>query len=261
VVLRGQEAVDGLGNRGKLEELYRRLKWELLPLPTQISVTEYLAFFTTYAEKRLPIVYLGLSSGFGGSFTNAVKAKARLLERYPDGELQLVDTLAGGAGVGRLVLEAIRLKRAGLSLDEVTAWFAHNKLRLREWVTVTHLRPLYHGRQIAHLPVLLEGLLRLRPVLAVNSTGHLQFLSGSRTRQKALIRLAEQVLTVLVNDPHQPILLATSGDWPATQRIRDYILHRHPRANIQIVPLGPVVACHTGFGCVAAFAMATEPRE
>lgn len=73
-----------------------------MPTTTQVNVGQFVDFFTPYVEAKTPILYIGFSSGLSGTFDSATQAKAMLLEKHPDAQIYLIDTLAACAGKANL---------------------------------------------------------------------------------------------------------------------------------------------------------------
>jgi len=88
----------------------------------------------------------------------------------------------------------------------------------------------------------------------------LQMVSKTRTRKRSLIELADKIVEAMKDDQEQPVIITTSGDYEAAQVVKDHIIQKISDADIQIYPIGMTIASHTGFGCVAAFAMGSKNR-
>jgi len=256
----GKDLVNDFGKSYNLEDFYKQIQAGVLPSTTQVNVGEYFEFFKKYVEAKTPIVYVGFSGGLSGSMSSARQAKDMLLESYPDAKIEIVDTLAASGGEGRLVLEAIRLQKSGVSMDDLVQWMDKNKLRLQQWFTVDNLTYLYHGGRISRASATLGTLLKVKPLLDVDPAGKLRFVSKIRTRKKSLITLADKVVEAMQNDLDQPIVITTSGDWEAADVVKARILDKVAGANIQVNPIGMTISSHTGFGCVAVFVMGSKTR-
>ncbi len=256
----GKDLVNDFGKSYNLDDFYKQIQAGVLPSTTQVNVGEYFEFFKTYVEAGTAIAYVGFSGGLSGSMSSAQQAKEMLLESYPDAKIAIIDTLAASGGEGRLVLEAIRLQKAGVNLDDLVEWFDKNKLRLQQWFTVDNLTYLYHGGRISRASATLGTLLKVKPLLDVDPAGKLRFVSKIRTRKKSLITLADKVVTAMQDDLDQPIVITTSGDWEAADVVKTHILDKVAGANIQVNPIGMTISSHTGFGCVAVFVMGSQKR-
>ncbi|HIW72459.1 MAG TPA: DegV family protein [Candidatus Levilactobacillus faecigallinarum] len=245
----------------QLADFYAQLRQGIQPTTAQINIGEYLAFFEPYVAAGNPILFMGLSSGLSGTYASAVQARDILLEKYPQAEIAVVDSLAACAGEGRLLLEAVRLRKNGATLTETVDWLNEHKQQLRSWFTVDNLLFLSRGGRISRSSAAIGTLLSIKPLLDVDPDGKLRLVQKIRTRKRALNALADKVIIALHVDVRQPILIATSGDWPAAEYVRDAILKELPDTDITIGPIGPTIACHTGFGCVAVFAMEDHARQ
>lgn len=54
---------------------------------------------------------------------------------------------------------------------------------------------------------------------------------------------------------------ALSGDFEAANFVKERLHDASPQTPLQIGNIGPTIASHTGFGCVAVFSMATSERK
>lgn len=256
-----KDLVNDLGQSYDINDFYRQIRNGVMPTTTQVNIGEYFEFFKKYVEKQIPIVYVGFSSGLSGSLSSAKQAEEMLLESYPDADIRIIDTLAASGGEGQMVLSAIRLQKSGASLDELVAWFDKNKLRLQQWFTVDDLNYLYHGGRVSRASAALGTLLKVKPILDVDPDGKLRMVSKTRTRKKSLLELAEKIVAAVQSDKNQPIIITTSGDYEAAEFVKNHILSKVEDADIQIYPIGMTISSHTGFGCVAVFAMGSELRK
>ncbi len=79
-----QELVDDLGkhifNYDKYMEQLRNASNR--QLPPQINVGQYLEFFRTYAERKIPVLYVAFSECMSGSYSSALQAVELLKEEY-----------------------------------------------------------------------------------------------------------------------------------------------------------------------------------
>ena len=256
-----QDLINDFGKSYDINDFYKQIQSGMMPTTTQVNVGEYLEFFKPYVESKTPIVYVGFSGGLSGSMSSANQAREILLETYPDADIRIVDTLAASGGEGLMVLKAIRLQKSGATLDEFVKWFDENKMLLQSWFTVDNLNYLYHGGRISRTSAALGTLLKVKPILDVDPDGKLRMVSKTRTRKKSLFELADKTLEAMKSDPTQPVIVTTSGDYEAAEVVKARIIEHISTADVQIYPIGMTISSHTGFGCVAVFAMGDEPRN
>lgn len=259
--LDGTDYADDLERGKMLENFYSEIKAGTMPTTSQVNVGSYVDFFTPYVEKGIAVLYLGFSSGLSGSFASAEQAKELVLESHPDADIRLVDTFAASAGEGKLLLEAAARQQQGMSIDELEAWVKANQIRLQSWFTVDSLDFLYHGGRVSRTAATIGTLLSVKPVMDVSNDGKLQVVTKVRGRKRALLMLADKIVAAMAGDEKQHVLVATSGDYDAAEVVKAAIGAKIPGANVTVGPIGPTIASHTGFGCVAVFAMGQGPRH
>ena len=73
---------------------------------------------------------LAFSSGLSTTYQSAVIAAGELMEKYPDRQVNVVDTLCASLGQGLLVWYACQKRDAGLSLEDLTVWSEERKFNL-----------------------------------------------------------------------------------------------------------------------------------
>ena len=258
----GTDYEDDLGeDHYDINAFYEQLKQNVMPTTTQVNVGQFVDFFTPYVKANTPILYVGFSSGLSGTFNSATQARAMLLEKYPDAQIYLVDTLAACAGEGQLVLDAIEKRDAGMPIDELAHWLTAHRLDYRMWFTVDKLDFLYHGGRVSRTSAALGTMLNIKPVMDVDTAGKLRVVRKVRARKRSLIDLANETLKAIQENPQHRIIISTSGDFEAANFVKERLHDASPQTPLQIGNSGPTIASHTGFGCVAVFSMAASERK
>lgn len=257
----GQDYKDDLEQNFDLDHFYQQIKNGVMPSTAQINIGQFVEFFRPYVEEKKPILYLGFSSGLSGTFSSAKQAKEMLLKDYPDAQIFLVDSLAACCGEGLMLLDAIDKQQAGMQIDELADWLTTNRLRYRQWFTVDDLNYLYHGGRVSRASAAVGSLLQIKPIMDVDTDGHLRVVKKARSRRKSLEALTVNTIETLANRTTPRIIIATSNDDSAAKMVKDNITAKIPQANILIEHIGPTIASHTGLGCVAVFSLGETNRK
>lgn len=87
-------------------ELYTAMSNGADTKTSQVSIGEYIEFFTPFLKEGKDILHLCLSSGISGTYNSAQLAKEQLQEEFPERKIHIVDSLAASSGYGLLVTEA-----------------------------------------------------------------------------------------------------------------------------------------------------------
>ena len=181
-----EELVDDLGKTFNYDHYMEQLRNGATPTTSQINVGQYLEFFRPYVEQNIPILYVAFSSALSGSYSSALQAVELLKEEYPDPQVKVFDTKAASVGEGLLVLEAVRLKNEGKTLEENLEWLENNYLKVHSWVTVDDLKHLERGGRISKTSATLGSILNVKPIITVDQEGRLTNISKVRGRNKSI---------------------------------------------------------------------------
>lgn len=247
--------IDDLGKTFDYEGYIQQLREGAMPTTSQINVGRYLEFFRSYVEKDIPVLYVAFSSGMSGSYSSALQAVELLKETYEDPQVHVFDTKAASIGEGLLVLEAVRLKESGYSLEETLAWLQNNYLKVHSWVTVDDLKHLERGGRISKASAAIGSLLSVKPIITVEPSGHLKNIDKVRGRNKSIQKIVEETVKTIVAPLEQTVYIAYAGDLESAEKAKKLLEENIKTKEIKLYPLGPTIASHTGYGCIAIFSM------
>lgn len=253
--LNDQELVDDLGKTFNYDRYMNQLKNGAMPTTSQINVGRYLEFFRSYTEKQIPVLYVAFSSGLSGSYSSALQAVELLKEEYEDPEIYVFDTKAASIGEGLLVLEAVRLKKEGKSIEETLEWLESNYLKVHSWVTVDDLKYLERGGRISKASATLGSLLSVKPIITVDKEGRLTNVDKVRGRNKSIQTIVNETVKTIVAPLDQIVYVAYAGDLESAEKAKRLLEEQIKMKDVKLYPLGPTIASHTGYGCIAIFSM------
>nr|WP_207189127.1 DegV family protein [Enterococcus faecium] len=253
--LNDQELVDDLGKTFNYDRYMNQLKNGAMPTTSQINVGRYLEFFRSYVEKQIPVLYVAFSSGLSGSYSSALQAVELLKEEYEDPEIYVFDTKAASIGEGLLVLEAARLKKEGKSIEETLEWLEKNYLKVHSWVTVDDLKYLERGGRISKASATLGSLLSVKPIITVDKEGRLTNVDKVRGRNKSIQTIVNETVKTIVAPLDQIVYVAYAGDLESAEKAKRLLEEQIKMKDVKLYPLGPTIASHTGYGCIAIFSM------
>ena len=83
----------------------------------QVSIGEYVDYFTPFLEQGKDIVHVSLSSGLSGTVNAARNAALIVKERFPERNVYVIDSLGASSGYGLLMDGAADKRDEGLSLS------------------------------------------------------------------------------------------------------------------------------------------------
>ena len=166
------------------------------PKSSMPSAQDYEEVFRPFAEAGTPVICICITTKFSGSMQSAVNARQALLEDYPNAEITIIDATVNTVLQGLYVLEAVRLRDAGVSYGDAAARLEEIKGTGRIFFTVGNMEYLKHGGRIGKVGALAGSVLDIRPVITLKK-GEI-FPSGiGRGRKRSTAKATDLLVTYL----------------------------------------------------------------
>ena len=254
----GAEYPDDLFTTCTPEDFYGKIKNGALPTTSQITPAEAIEVFEPILKQGYDLLHIEFSSGLSGSYNSSLAAKAELEKKYPERKICVVDSLAASSGYGLLVDKAVELKNSGMSIDELYAWLEENKLRLRHWFFTGNLAHLKRGGRVSGAAATIGSLLKICPVMDVNSLGKLTVRKKALGKKKAKKIVAELIREQAEDglDYAEKCYISNSmvlEDATDVARDIEQEFKCLKGGKVFINNIGTVIGSHTGDGTVALF--------
>ncbi len=208
------------------------------------------------------VLYLGFDSALSGTFdnTSAYLEKVRS-EEFPNQKLECVDTKAAALGQGLYVLEVVKQRDQGLSLEETAEWARAHTLSFAHWFTVEDLKYLQRGGRLSKGAAFAGSLLNIKPVLHVDEIGRLVPVEKVRGRRKSLQALVDRFAETASEPKDGQLVTISHGDCAEdAEFVRSQIAERFGVSDFIINDLDPVIGAHSGPGTVALFFITDKER-
>lgn len=243
-----------------VKEFYQRIREGEKPETAQINMVLFLDVFIPLAKQGLDILYFSFSSGLSGTYQSARMAGDELRSLYPDNRIWCVDTRSASVGQAAFIYEAARLKKEGMSFEDLCDWAHDNRLRVNHWFTVDDLFHLNRGGRLSKSSAMLGTALNIKPMLTMDEEGKLKVAEKIRGRQKALKSMAEASVNYMDEDT-RTVMIGHGDDLKTAEKLQGLILEKRPDVKIILCDIGPVIGAHVGAGMVAAAFIGKErPR-
>ena len=260
--LDGVQMSDDLGQSLPFDEFYKAMENGADTKTSQVNISEYLEFFTTFLEEGKDIIHLSLSSGISGSSNSARNAANIAMEQYPGRKVYVIDSLAASSGFGLLVDAMAQKRDEGLSIDELRDWVEANKLRMHHWFFSTDLTFFVKGGRISAASGFFGGILNICPLLNVDVNGRLVPRSKIRGKKKVISEIVQRMEEYADNglDYDGKCYISNSACYEDAKAVADLIEARFPKLDgkVLINNVGTTIGSHTGPGTVALFFWGAE---
>jgi len=160
------------------------------PKSSMPSVQDYVDAFTPIVREKEAVICLCITTKFSASYQSAMSAKEIMLESFPDAQITVMDTTVDTVLQGIYVLEAVKLKEAGVPYEKAIEELDSIKSTGRIFFTVGNIDYLKHGGRIGKLAGLAGSVLGIKPLITLKE-GEI-FPSGvTRSRKKSLEKVYE----------------------------------------------------------------------
>ena len=233
---------------------YDRLRAGETCTTSQVSPGDFADAFRAHAQKGEAVLGLLFSSALSGTYASACMARDMVLEEYPDAVIELVDTLAASAGEGMVVYDAVSRRDAGMPIEENAAYTKAHLQEYAHWFTVDDLHFLKRGGRCSPSAAFFGTMLKIKPVLHVDSEGRLIARSKVRGRMQALRAVAMKFGELGANK-NQMIFISHGDCEKDALYVKETLVKEFgcDPAKIVLSLVGPVIGSHSGPGTVALF--------
>ncbi len=235
------------------QTLYSLMEKELpktsLPLPGDVAAV----YRGLLEEGATHIVHLSISSGLSGAYNMA----AMVAEDFPGSRIDVLDTKTLSAGEGLLVLRFARRLEAGGTVGEAVKEMERLRGGQLGTFVIRTLEFLRKGGRIGLVEGVVGALLKIKPVIFVNSDGVYETLVKARGFAKALDAMNAEFFRRYAGQRVQVAIVHGNAHEEALQLEALY------RENLDVAesfvsPVSPALAIHTGPGLLGAIVQSAE---
>lgn len=190
------------------------------------------AYAKTYqsADKLFVLTITGTLSG---SQNSAQLAKQFLLERYPDKQIHVIDTLSAGGEIDLLVLELNRLIGLGLSFEEIVERISAYQEKTKLLFVLAKVDNLVKNGRLSKLVGKVVGFLNIRMVGEASSQGTLELLQKARGQKSAVAATFSEMQKA--GYAGGKVVIAHSNNPKICQQLDGVIKAQFPQADISVM--------------------------
>ena len=231
------------------ETFYQKMKSSTeIPSSSQPSPDEIYNTFEKIIKEGNSIVGIFISSDMSGTVSSANLIKNMLLEKYPNAQIEIVDSRSNCMQMGYIAIEAAKSDIAGNSMAEVLNVCNTVINNSRFLFTPDTLDYLKKGGRIGGAAALLGTLFQIKPILTV-CQGKTTVFTKVRTKKKAIDTIINTLISDLqgkelggvivhhINCPDEGLNLA--------EKIKEKL-----GVEVQIDTIGPIIGLHVGPGSI-----------
>lgn len=219
----------------------------------QINPQRYMDTMEPYLQQGKDVLFVGLSSGISGSFASAGIARQELLEKYPDRDIRLIDSLGAGLGEGMLALRAANCRANGMDLEETFRRISKFRDRMYQVFIVDDLMHLRRTGRLSNVSALVGYILGIKPLLKGNEHGKIVAFGKICGRKASIHAMAEKYFILADRPELQTVGISHAACPEDAAYLMELISNKMPPKEFLLVEHEPVTGSHIGPGALALF--------
>lgn len=215
-----------------------------IPSSSQPSPDEIYNTFENLIKNGDSIVGIFISSDMSGTVSSANLIKNMILEKYPNAQIEIVDSRSNCMQMGFVAIEAAKAAKAGKSMNEVLNVCNSVIDNSKFLFTPDNLDYLKKGGRIGGASALLGTLFQIKPILTV-CDGKTTVFTKVRTKKKAVDTLINTLINDLKGKQLGGIIIHHINCPDEGLNIASKIKEKLD-IDVQIDTIGPVIGLHVG---------------
>lgn len=220
----------------------------VIPTSSQPAPQDFYDAFTRNVLAGDSTVGIFISSDMSGTYNTALSARAMVWEKYPEAEIEIIDSRSNCMELGFAVLAAAREAKNSGQLSAVVAKAQEVIARSRFLFVPESLEYLKKGGRIGGASALLGSVLQIRPILTVIN-GKTDVLTKVRQQQRAIQKIIDTVLEDIRHQGLGDIAVHDINCTAEAERVAK-LLESSLGRPVPVYPIGPVIGLHVGPGTI-----------
>ncbi|MDO4518808.1 MAG: DegV family protein [Eubacteriales bacterium] len=240
-----------------VREFYAKMRAGSLPTTAAVNPEDIRNLIEPYLKEGKDVFHIAFSSGLSTGYNSSRIAVEELKEEYPERKIAVVDSLAASLGQGLLVHYAQKLKEEGKDFDTVVKWTQEHLQNIVHLFTVDDLNHLHRGGRVSKTTAIVGGMLNIKPILHVDSEGHLINIGKIRGRKKSLqelVRLMDEKIGSH-KDSCDTVFISHGDCEEDANYVMKLVKEKYPVKVELINFVGATIGAHSGPGTLALFFM------
>jgi DegV family protein with EDD domain len=218
------------------------------PTSTQPSVQSVYTVFEKYVSQGDSVLFVSISSDQSGTYSTADSVKNMILEKYPDAQIEIVDSRTNCMQHGYAVLAGAKALEQGNDMDQALQAIKDTMSKSRLLFIPETLKYLQESGRLSKASALMASALKIVPILTVKD-GKPDLYTKIRTRNSAkkvmLDELASDINAGGVTDISVLHINKEAEARKYMESINELI-----DIDINLSEIGPVIGAHVGPGAI-----------
>lgn len=218
------------------------------------SVQDFIDAFRPTLEAGKDVICVTITASLSSSIQSAMTAKVMLEEEFTDAKIYIVNSWHNTGSQALLLMEMVKMKQAGKTIDEVLTYVEKGKADARIHFMVGDLSYLEIGGRVGKLATLSGSILKIKPLIILKG-GEINVGGAVRSRKKGFAKLVEISKEHFKQTGENPAdYIATVGItnvWDEAEEFQKGFQDAFPEMEfLSPYQIGATVATHTGPGTI-----------
>lgn len=239
------------------DEMRKGVVYKTAQIPPQMFSEK----FEEIAKNNESVIYVCFSSGLSGTYNTSLIIRDETKRKYPDLDIDIVDSRSASVGFGLLVYKAAKMAKEGKSKEEILKMLDFYVKHIEHIFTVDNLEYLFRGGRVTRAQAFVGGLLNIKPILDIPEDGTLRPIENVRGRKKLLNRMIDIMEERGGNADltHQTIGINHGDDLEGALTLKKMIEERYGCTDFVVNIIGCAIGAHAGPGTLSVFFLNEKP--
>jgi DegV family protein with EDD domain len=224
------------------EGLYKKVEeYGMLPKTSAATPNDFYNAFKPYIDQGKDIVFIGLSSELSSHLQNALLAAGE----FPEGRIQIVDSLNLSSAIGLLVMKAVDFSKEGIGAALIAENIRSLVPKVKTAFVIDTLEYLHKGGRCSALQSFVGSVLKIRPIVKVVNGKMILAQKLMGKREKALNTMLQSVLKEkdAIDLSRVMVTHSISND---TEYLKNELSNHLDAKEIIVTQAGCVISSHCG---------------
>lgn len=244
------------------EQVWEAMERGILPKSSQVPAGLMIELFEKYAAAGQEFIYVAFSSVLSGCCNLARMLIEELEEKYPNVHMGVINSKAGSAGMGLIVLQLAHMAKDGVSFEKLMAHGQYLSEHIVHMIALQDTKWLVLGGRMNKLVGMASSALDIRALIHIDKEGYLKAFGTARGKKRMVKALCDEVLKRIKAFPEQLIAVSYSYEKETAQAVMDYLrAHLPVDPKFVVQPIGNVLTAYLGFSGVGVLFFDQRPPE
>lgn len=229
------------------EQLYSRISsLKEIPKTSQPSAGRFAELFEQLKETYDSAIAVHVSSKLSGTM-NSCLAGAELAG-FP---IEAVDSKSMSYAITTLMQKGMGLTEKGHSAKEIAEILQHEATKSENFILLGSLEQFYKGGRMSGTAYLLGSLLKIKPIIQINSNGEFELFDKVRSEKKAIKRMLDLLGESYKKHSISQVQIMHGNVYDKAKELSAEITGLFPKLDIFIGEISSTIAAHAGEGTIA----------